>query len=178
MKVTTSRALFAITQELSASLSTEPQISSHVECFNLDKFYRPDECLPVLTQAIAKSFPDYDFSGLEQRHFRLIQAPEVARNEIAWAMSSRLGNGDIAWNRIYQYIEAEISPALCDIYSYEPDCCDAFAASGALWSICYLFFNAKDRKILLFHMREGAEEFEIDDVEDEDLEVRYGFSVF
>jgi hypothetical protein len=86
----------------------------------------------------------------------------------------------VVWNQIYANIEAEIRPAVCEIFAYEPDCTDAFSAAGAVWSACYLFLNPKERKVLLFHMREGATDFSPEDAEEEDgdLELRYGYGLF
>jgi hypothetical protein len=180
MRATQSRTLFRITQDLSATLSADPQFSSHVQSFLLDKIPGAHAYPEVLSNAIARAFPDYDFSGLQEHHFRPIESPQAAYQELGWAMSSRFQNGDSAWARIYQNIETEISPALCDIFAYEPDCTDAFVASGAVWSACYLFLNAKDKKVFLFHLRDGGRDFDPDgsDEEDEDLEIRYGYSVF
>jgi hypothetical protein len=174
MKTVSSRNILAMTQELSAILATEPHISAHVQSFNLAGQERQSDLLQILARAISISFPDYDFSGVEHRQFREIESAEAARGALAWTFESALPEGGFSWNRIYQCIETEISPAVCHIFAYEPDCGDAFSASGAIWSICYIFVNMKQGKALLFHLREGAQDFDADN----DMEERYGFCVF
>ena len=53
--------------------------------------------------------------------------------------------------------EMEISPAVCAIYSYEPDRPDAFSESGAIFNLCYFFLNEKTNKLVLVHLMEGGE---------------------
>ena len=73
---------------------------------------------------------------------------------------------------------------MCDIFTYDPDCSDVFTENGALWWKIYLFVNENARKVVLFHIREGAQGFE-SDIEDEFysyetniIENRFGFGVF
>lgn len=139
----------------------------------------PREHFQILVDAISLAFPDYDFSTIDSSHFRPIDAPEEARASLFWTLSSALQVDDRLCYRLWQKLDGEISPAVCDIYSYEPKCADAFSEDGALWSQNLLFFNTKQRKLLLFHVREGACE-DTDDFSDHILEFgqEYGFSAF
>ncbi|KAH0788985.1 repressor of RNA polymerase III transcription MAF1 [Histomonas meleagridis] len=100
---------------------------------------------------------------------------------MSWNFTSSLPYSEDLFQRVWNAIECEIQPATCDIYTYEPPCSDAFSAMGALWNVSYFFFNVKQRKILHFHMREGASDFEpmLDEENDiYSLEEQYSFSIF
>ena len=139
----------------------------------------PPEHFKLLREAISLSFPDYDFSTIEQTHFRPIDAPEEARASLFWTLSSALQVNDRGCYQLWQSLDSEICPAVCDIYSYEPDCGDAFSENGALWNQSLLFFNTKQRKLLLFHVRKGACD-PCDEMFDPilDFEEEYGFRAF
>lgn len=144
--------------------------------------YAPQQHYSVLLSAISCSFPDFDFSSTTPYHFKVIQSPEQAKSSIIWNLTSSLPLSDTICKNIWQNIDNEISPALCDIYSYEPDQSDAFSEMGALWSRCFLFFNTKQRKVLLFHLREGAQEFESEDEDvlfnEDDIIDSFGYSYY
>ena len=138
----------------------------------------------AMKDAISNSFPDYEFSGILPEHFQRIVTPEQARSTISWNLSSFLPDNEALSQDLWNAIENEISPAFCDIYSYEPDCADVFTENGALWAKIFLFVNEKQRKVILFHIREGAQGFESESDDDpygyetNIIENRYGFGVF
>ena len=138
----------------------------------------------AMKDAISNSFPDYEFSGILPEHFQRIVTPEQARSTISWNLSSYLPDNEALSQDVWNAIENEISPAFCDIYSYEPDCADVFTENGALWSKVFLFVNEKAKKVILFHIREGAHGFESESEDDlycyetDIIDNRYGFGVF
>lgn len=203
MRWVTSRSLVCINQELAALCSSERNIFTSVECFTVDEREFPSSVLAtkkgtdvrsgfsinhilpnatapppehtrVLVEAISLAFPDYDFSTTDSTHFKPIDSPEAARSSILFYLSSAIlvndGDGRALWNKL----DAEISPALCDIYSYEPNCADAFSENGVIWNCSYLFFNTKQRKVLLFHLRQGS--IDLDDP-DTDFSDEYAFNI-
>lgn len=138
----------------------------------------------AVKSAIEMTFPDYEFSNVIPEHFEVISTLDQARSTISWHLMSYLPSVEALSMHIWSAIECEVSPALCDIYSYEPTCSDVFTENGALWSKIILFVNDKSRKVLLFHLREGAQGFE-DESDDEAnsysddiMESRFGFGVF
>ena len=137
-----------------------------------------------MKDAISNSFPDYEFSGIQPEDFQRISTPEQARSSISWSLSTYLPDNEALSHHMWNAIENEISPAFCDIYTYEPNCADVFTENGAVWSKMYLFVNEKARKVILFHIREGAQGFESES-EDETygtdsdiIDQRFGFGVF
>jgi hypothetical protein len=178
--ITLSDPLFTANQELNALCSTNPHVSGQVEAYDIDATQSScDDDFPVVAGALVSSFPDYDFSWVAPRHFRTIQTPEAAREGIAWALSSALGIGGQRVGSLWQILEIE----LCRIYAYEPDCADPFSQSGVLSNLCYFFVNRKQMKVVMFHLRAGARNFESEaedswnDGLDEDFEERYGYGV-
>jgi hypothetical protein len=210
MKWINSRHLFNVNQEISAACSAcDAPIYCKIECFSIpqrknvrcsgserqsqdetsemDRIRCPtpnESNFKAMKDAIANSFPDYEFSGLQPEHFQRTSTPEQARSSIAWNLSRYLPENEALSQHMWNAMENEISPAFCDIYTYEPTCADVFTENGALWAKMFLFVNEKARKVILFHIREGAQGFESesdDDVYGTDsdiLEQRYGFGVF
>jgi hypothetical protein len=184
MKLSQDHNLIKMNQIMSALCSTNPHVFGVVEEFLIDTAQqKPLEIIgndfPIIAKALASTFPDYDFSEVVPRHFRSIETPEAARAAISWAAESLLAAPYDAIQGLWQRLDTEISPAVCSIYSYESDCSDPFSQSGVLSNLCYLFVNRDQMKVVLFHLREGAREF--DSEEDdfvEDVEDRYGYDVF
>ncbi|OHT04970.1 putative repressor of rna polymerase iii transcription [Tritrichomonas foetus] len=128
----------------------------------------------ILKSAIEIAFPDFDFSYASPDHFVCINSPEEARSSLSWALSSYFPSATDLCAQVWASLESEIQPALCDIYSYEPNCADAFSAMGAVWKMSYLFYNQKQRKVLHFHLREGGRAIEsLSD--DDELDIGYEF---
>jgi hypothetical protein len=189
MKLATSQNLITMNQLLSALCATTPHVFGLVHEFQFDgaqhnAFEAAGDEFPVLAKALASAFPDYDFSGVERRHFRPIPAPEAARAGVSWAAESLLAASYEAAMRLWQRLETEIGPAVCNIYAYESDCADPFSQCGVLSNITYLFVNRDQMKVVMFHLREGARELDSEadegDEDDliEDVEDRYGYDVF
>ena len=133
-----------------------------------------NQTFPILKSAIEIAFPDFDFSNTRPDHFVLIQSPEEARSKINWALQTYFpAASDEVTMHLWAAMEKEIQPGVCDIYSYEPNCTDAFTAMGAVWNMSYLFYNIKQRKILHFHLREGGKEIESGFIDDDD-ELEFG----
>lgn len=194
MKWINSKFLLNVNQELSAACSNDQHIYGKVECFQFpsSSLISDDETdrssrtrsrgesplriratpnkyqFAAMKEAFENSFPDYEFSTLLPEHFQRIMTPEQARSTISWNVSSYLPDNEALATHLWNAIENDISPAFCDIFAYEPTCSDVFTENGALWSKVFLFVNDKARKVLLFHIREGAEGFESED-EDESL---------
>ncbi|EAY05767.1 hypothetical protein TVAG_138360 [Trichomonas vaginalis G3] len=195
MKWINSRYLLNVNQELSAACSSGSHIYGKVECFQFpstisnagisdDNLARSSrnrsrgesplriratphkDQFTAMKEAFENSFPDYEFSTLLPEHFQRIATPEQARSTISWNVSSYLPDNEALSAHLWNAIENDVSPAFCDIYAYEPTCSDVFTENGALWSKVFLFVNDKARKVLLFHIREGAQGFESED-EDE-----------
>ena len=210
MKWFNSRALFNVGQDLMARCLTEHDIFSQIECFNVDindfqgysttgntifpplghpfnisasglQAYPDFGTFRILQSALSYAFPDFDFSYLTPYCFKVIDSPEDVKSRLSWNFSSCLPGSDDLFQEVWSAIESEIQPATCDIFTYESPCSDAFSAMGALWNVSYFFFNVKQKKILHFHMREGASDFDPmlgDDAGIGDFEEQYAFSVF
>jgi hypothetical protein len=113
----------------------------------------------------------------------MVESPEAARAGIAWGLSSVLGIWEQRAGSLWQMLEVEISPAVCHIYKYEPDCADPFSQSGVLSNLCYFFVNRKQTKVFMFHLREGARDFASDGIDadddlDADIDGRYGYGAW
>jgi len=211
MKWINSRQLFNINQELASLFSTENRLFSRVESYSLEKKQKLIPNRPVsspvtafagvnlieqsnspsgkqfeyIIGCLSSAFPDFDFGAMVPEHFKRVISPDQIRSSVSWSMASAVTSSDVVETHLWQAIETEISPVLCDIFQYEPNCEDIFSEMGALWNYTYFFINEKQRKVLLFHLREGAQAFESDSdgedsiSQDESLlEQRYGFGVF
>jgi hypothetical protein len=183
MKEATSRTIFVANQELNALCSISPHVCAKLEAFHINvRQSSSDNDFPAVAAALASSFPDYDFSCVAPQHFRAIESPEAARAGIAWALSSALGTWEQRVGSLWQMLEVEISPAVCRIYAYEPDCTDPFSQAGVVSNLAYFFVNRKQMRVVMFNLREGTREFgsdadDGDDDFDDDAGARYGYGV-
>jgi hypothetical protein len=134
MKGVTIDTVFTANQELNALCPSNPHVSGQIEAHEIDSAQACD--FPVVAGALALSFPDYDFSCVAPRHFRLIKSPEAARDGIAWPLSSALGIWGQRVGSFWQMLA--VDPAGC-IYAYEPDCADPFSQSGVVSNLWYCF---------------------------------------
>lgn len=110
----------------------------------------------ILKSTISSAFPDYDFTDLSNGDFKRVIATEQIKSNISWQLSSALPTASILETHLWQAIETEISPGICDVYQYEPETADIFSEMGAIWNYTYFFINEKQKKVLLLHLRDGA----------------------
>ena len=121
-----------------------------------------------LISAFSNSFPDFDFTSLAPWNFKLVPSPEQAMNSISWNFRNTLPDSDQLVLHLWAVLEKEICPACCYIYNYESDRPDAFSEMGAVFNMNFFFLNEKMSKVVLVHLREGANALGSDS-EDEDL---------
>ncbi|OHT17188.1 hypothetical protein TRFO_41218 [Tritrichomonas foetus] len=180
MKWYNSNNLCNTNQELMSLCSSSHNIFGQIECYSFDQKEYPavgnvEAMFRLLKNTIETSFPDFDFSWLIHQHFKIVESSEEAQSNIGWTVISNVPSSQAILSNLWAGIEKEIQPSNCMIYAYEPNCTDAFSELGALWTVSYLFVNLKMRKILHFHMREGASSVEqLSDVDismDEDMEL-------
>ncbi|OHT14493.1 hypothetical protein TRFO_15156 [Tritrichomonas foetus] len=132
----------------------------------------------MLIAAFSSAFPDFDFSAVAPWNFKLVPSPEQAQNNINWTFKTALSESDRLMGHIWSVLEKEISPASCYIYMYDSDRPDAFTEMGAVFNLNYFFLNEKMNKIILIHLREGANEVESGSDEEGDSfdeDINYGF---
>lgn len=211
MKWSNSKTLFNVNQELKALSNSSNRFYSKLECFTIEKI-DPNPKMPVrahsgtpgsftgvfpisaspsgkhfyiLKETLSTAFPDFDFSNLTQDDFKRVTAPEQMKSNLSWQLNSSLTSADIIESHLWQGIETEITPGMCDIYQYEPNYADVFSESGAVWSYTYFFINEKQKKSMILHLREGADDFASDSGDEDSyaddgdlLESRFGFGVF
>lgn len=135
----------------------------------------------ALMDAYTTAFPDFDFSTVVPWNFKLISSAEQAQSNINWTFKSALSDCDQLMGHLWTVLDKEIYPSASYIYMYESDKPDAFTEMGAVFNLSYFFLNDKMNKIVLVHLREGANEFgsDFDDADnmEEDNENLYG-SIF
>lgn len=203
MKWNNSKLLLNVNQEVSAILSVVPRLHAKLESFTYGKIEMPPTSTPkiftsepsltnpspmhfvILKQAIESSFEDYDFSKLSPSDFKLVTSFEQIKSNISWQLSSNVSSSEVIVSHMFQAIECEGTPSVSDIYRYEPQSEDVFSENGGIWNYTYFFINTKQHKVLLLHLREGADNFGSDSGDDEGfgaddelLENRFGFGVF
>ena len=113
----------------------------------------------ALVQCFSEAFPDFDFSTVHPWNFKLIQSPEQAQSDMVWKFQSVLPDSDQFVSHIWSFLDKEMNPGNCSIYIYESDRPDAFSAMGAVFNLSYFILNEKMNRVLLIHMREGANDF-------------------
>ena len=206
MAFVANQAIFKVNQELLAMTAAHPAVHCKVDCYNIDRrvacsvpasydrpfspspfasspmddfggVYAPAQHFPGLIAAFSAAFPDFDFSTAYPWNFKLIPSPEQAQAKINWAFQTELPDCEQTLAHLWMTLEKEISPALCSIYSYEPDRPDAFSECGAIFNMCYFFLNDKTNRVVLVHLMEGGELLDSGS-ENEDFDEGYGFSVF
>lgn len=207
MAFVTNQCIFKVNQELLALCAMNPSVHAKVDCFNVARknchdvewhphpstlsaspsrtpsledpaaFYAPSQHFPALVSAFSGAFPDFDFSTVCPWNFKLVPSPEQAQSNINWAFQTELPDCEQTLLNLWVTLEKEISPAMCSIYSYEPDRPDAFSECGAIFNMCYFFLNEKANKLVLVHLLEGGDNFDgaSDDLVEEEA---YGFGVF
>ena len=139
--------------------------------------YATPQHFPALVSAFSAAFPDFDFSTVCPWNFRLVWSPEEAQASLNWAFQTELPDCEQTLTNLWAALEKEISPAVCAIYSYEPDRPDAFSESGAIFNLCYFFLNEKTNKLVLVHLMEGGESLDSGSEHDLDEEP-YEFALF
>lgn len=139
-----------------------------------ENLYSAPHHFSALKESLSQSFPDFDFSLLCPWNFKLIQSPEQAQTDINFKFQTILPDSDQLVNHIWSMLENDMNPSSCYIYSYESDRPDAFSAMGTVFNLNYFFLNEKTNKVILVHLREGANEFGDDEFnsfdEDDNLE--------
>ncbi|OHS98468.1 putative repressor of rna polymerase iii transcription [Tritrichomonas foetus] len=148
-------------------LSTSPVVPAMGDNTGL---YATPQHYNALIAAFSASFPDFDFSSVCPWNFKLIQSPEQAQIDINWKFQTVLSDSEQLMSHIWGVLEKEILPAGCNIYMYESDRPDAFSAMGAVFNLSYFFLNEKMNKVVLIHLREGANEFGSGSDEDADVD--------
>lgn len=113
----------------------------------------------ALLKCFSESFPDFDFSTVHPWNFKLIQSPEQAQSDMVWKFQSVLPESDQFVSHIWSFLNKEMNPGNCSIYMYESDRPDAFSAMGAVFNLSYFILNEKMNRVLLIHLREGANDF-------------------
>jgi hypothetical protein len=209
MSFVTNQGLFRVNQQLLTLLATNPSVHANVDCFNVTRRpgrgqvadrtesapvlqwltasdpKKSMPCIPAahfraLLSAMSSAFPDFDFCDVCPWNFKRILAPEKAQADINWAFQTQIDDCESLLTLMWLTLEKEISPAACSIYAYETDRPDAFSESGAAFNLCYFFLNEKSGKVVLVHLREGADVFDSDDDDEfvDDTEERLGYAVF
>ena len=201
MKWNNSKILLNVNQELAAVLSTVPRIHTKLESFIFGKMepvtgttrlFSPANSLSsptplhfaVLRETLSSAFEDYDFSDLSINDFKRVNSYETIRTNISWQLSSSVASSEVIVGDLFEAINHEILAGSADIYRYEPQSEDVFSENGGIWNYTYFFINEKMHKVLLFHLREGADDFgsseSCDEFNDDSdlVEDRYAFGVF
>jgi hypothetical protein len=195
------QAFIRLNQDFLTLLATQPNVQASVDCFTFSPkrsaapsrtssltspgvseertaICASSKHFPALAAALAAAFPDFDFSCVTPWDFRLIETIEQAQSSIYWAFQAHLPDSASILPKLWNTLEKEIKPARCSIYVYESHRPDAFSATGATFTLNYLFVNERANRVVLVHLREGGADFEEDDELCEDVEERYGYSVF
>ena len=197
-----SQQLFQVNQELLSLSSFAPQVHGKVECFSFKKnqnnMYKQlfgeqfsgspnlstfENGSLVATQvhfsailaSFSSAFPDLDFSTVCPWNFKLVPSVEKAQCDINWAFQTELSNCENFVGHLWAVLEKEIAPSNCYIYSYEPDRPDAFSESGVSFNMTYFFLNEKLNRVVLIHLREGANEFSSCSENEQDFDSVYGY---
>lgn len=159
-----------------SSYGASPDLFLNNPMYSLNAFSSSHH-FPALKASIEHTFSDYDFSNITPWNFRLISSPEQARQNLSWSVSNYFNNGQDLTQQLWQAIDGEIQTVNSEIYEYQSDCPDAFSEMGTVFNLIYFFINEKINHVLVFHLREGSNEYESGS-EDEDVEVRFGYSYF
>lgn len=151
-------------QELPESLGSHDSIHS-----SLTQYYTPDYELTAamspfgpltheksrstfcdLIQCLNISYPDYEFKNVDPAQFAKEKSPQDVMNQI----NTSLRDAFTAEDRLAMWtLLSSISDLQkCQVYSYHPEDEDdpLGVGNGKIWSWTYFFFNAREKKLILF----------------------------